>query len=145
MTPLKSKVGSGLLAKKYVLHANKNLALLCPYCVDMRYLTLSVRAVRDWTFANTTFGVVYSYMKKTNLPSSAVARAGGMTLLNEFTDGEGEQTVVYGISREESVRHMDIWETLYQRAKKEYHPEEVSPFIEAHHVICALESEDGTI
>jgi hypothetical protein len=38
---------------------------------------------------------------------------------------------------------MDIWETLYQRAKAEYHPEEVSPFVYAHHVVCALESEDG--
>ena len=40
---------------------------------------------------------------------------------------------------------MDIWEKLYQRAKKECHPEDVSPFIQAHHVVCALESEDGTI
>ena len=40
---------------------------------------------------------------------------------------------------------MDIWERLYERAKKEYHPEDVSPFIQAHHVVCALESEDGTI
>lgn len=40
---------------------------------------------------------------------------------------------------------MDIWETLYQRAKEEYHPEEVSPFIYAHHVVCALESENGDI
>ena len=70
---------------------------------------------------------------------------GGTTLLGEFTDGEGEQTVVYGISREESERHMDIWERLYERAKNEYHPEDVSPFIQAHHVVCALESGDGTI
>jgi len=40
---------------------------------------------------------------------------------------------------------MDIWEKLYQMAKKEYHPEDVSPFIQAHHVVCALENEDGTI
>ena len=45
--------------------------------------------------------MVYSYMKKANIPSSATARANGMTLLNEFTDSEDEQTVVYGISREE--------------------------------------------
>lgn len=24
---------------------------------------------------------------------------------------------------------MDIWEKLYQRAEKEYHPEDVSPFV----------------
>lgn len=40
---------------------------------------------------------------------------------------------------------MDIWEELYLEAKKEYHPEEVSPFVYAHHVVCALESESGKI
>lgn len=38
-----------------------------------------------------------------------------------------------------------IWETLYEKAKTEYHPEEVSPFLYAHHVVCALESENGQI
>ena len=50
---------------------------------------------------HTTFGMVYSYMKKRNAPSSATARANGMTLLGEFTDTEDEKTVVYGISRAE--------------------------------------------
>ena len=45
-------------------------------------------------------------MKKANVPSSAVARVNGMTLLDEFTDDEDEQTVIYGISREESVRYI---------------------------------------
>ncbi len=40
---------------------------------------------------------------------------------------------------------MDIWERLYRAAKEQYHPEEISPFIYAHHVVCALESADGTI
>lgn len=40
---------------------------------------------------------------------------------------------------------MDIWEKLYNEAKKEYHPEEVSPFIDAHHVVCAIEAEKGEI
>ncbi len=40
---------------------------------------------------------------------------------------------------------MDIWEQLYKKAKAQYHPEEVSPFIYAHHVVCALESENGEI
>ena len=40
---------------------------------------------------------------------------------------------------------MDIWEKLYNEAKKEYHPEQVSPFIDAHHVVCAIEAEDGRI
>ena len=38
---------------------------------------------------------------------------------------------------------MDIWNKLYEMAKKEYHPEDVSPFILAHHVVCALEAENG--
>ena len=40
---------------------------------------------------------------------------------------------------------MDIWKKLYLMAKEEYHPESVSPFIEAHHVVCALESENSEI
>lgn len=40
---------------------------------------------------------------------------------------------------------MDIWEKLYERAKKEYDPKEVTPFIYAHHVVCALEAENGEI
>ncbi len=40
---------------------------------------------------------------------------------------------------------MDIWERLYVKAKEQYHPGEVSPFIYAHHVVCALESESGEI
>ena len=40
---------------------------------------------------------------------------------------------------------MDIWERLYLKAKEQYHPQEVSPFIYAHHVVCALESENGQI
>ena len=61
-------------------------------------------AVRDWTFTHTPFGAVYSYMKQSNLPSAAVARANGTTLLREFTDDEQEQTAIYGISRTD-------WET----------------------------------
>ena len=40
---------------------------------------------------------------------------------------------------------MDIWEKLYRKAKEQYHPEDVTPFIYAHHVVCALESENGEI
>jgi len=58
-------------------------------------------AVRDWVFENTPFGEVYSYMKKDNLPSRAVAAAIGMSFQNEFTDAEGEQTAVYCIDRAE--------------------------------------------
>ena len=40
---------------------------------------------------------------------------------------------------------MDIWEKLYLKATEQYHPEEVTPFIYAHHVVCALETKDGDI
>ena len=40
---------------------------------------------------------------------------------------------------------MDIWERMYRKAKKEYFPKDVSPFIRAHHVVCAIESENGEI
>lgn len=40
---------------------------------------------------------------------------------------------------------MDIWEHLYLKAKELYCPAEVSPFVYAHHVVCALESENGEI
>ena len=68
------------------------------------YAKEAAQAVRDWTFARTPFGMVYSYMKQSNLPSAAVARANGTTLLREFTDDEQEQTAIYGISRTD-------WET----------------------------------
>lgn len=40
---------------------------------------------------------------------------------------------------------MDIWERLYLKAKELYCPTEVSPFVYARHVVCALESENGEI
>lgn len=40
---------------------------------------------------------------------------------------------------------MDIWEQLYRKARAHFHPEDVSPFVYAHHVVCALESENGEI
>ncbi len=40
---------------------------------------------------------------------------------------------------------MDIWEELYNRAKEQYGPREVSPFLYAHHVVAAVEAENGEI
>lgn len=40
---------------------------------------------------------------------------------------------------------MDIWEKLYEKAAKQYAPQDVTPFVYAHHVVCALESESGEI
>ena len=68
---------------------------------EQGYAKESSQAVRDWAFLHTSFDAVYSYMIKTNISSSAIAHENGMSLLYNFTDNEGEQTVVYGISREE--------------------------------------------
>lgn len=40
---------------------------------------------------------------------------------------------------------MDIWERMYEAAKGLYHPEYISPFIYCHHVVSALEAENGEI
>ena len=40
---------------------------------------------------------------------------------------------------------MDIWEKLYMAAKEQYHPQDVAPFVYAHHVVCALETQSGDI
>ena len=34
---------------------------------------------------------------------------------------------------------------LYKKAKEQYHPEDVTPFVYAYHVVCALEAENGEI
>lgn len=65
------------------------------------YAKEAARKCRDWTFENTTFNVLYSYMKKENLPSQAVAAANGMRSEGEFMDGENEITAVYALTREE--------------------------------------------
>ena len=57
-------------------------------------------AVRDWTFRSTPFDMIYSYMKATNLPSAAAARSWGCRQVDAYTDGEGEKTLVFAISRE---------------------------------------------
>lgn len=56
-------------------------------------------AVRDWTFQNTPFQWVYSYMKHTNVPSAKTAIAYGCSLVEEFADNVNGITKVYGVSR----------------------------------------------
>ncbi len=62
-------------------------------------------AVRDWTFNNTPFNVVYSYMKYTNEPSAKTAVAYGCKQVDEFSDEVNEITKVFAISRE-------VWEQI---------------------------------
>ncbi len=56
---------------------------------------------RDWAFENTTFNVLYSYMKEKNIASCATAISNKMRKVDEFVDDENEITVVYAITREE--------------------------------------------
>ena len=57
-------------------------------------------AVRDWTFQNTPFNMVYSYMKHTNTASARTAEAYGCRKVDSYEDGENGTTDVYAISRE---------------------------------------------
>ena len=58
-------------------------------------------AVRDWTFHNTPFHIVYSYMKATNEPSVKTALAYGCKLVDVFQDDENALTKVFAISRDQ--------------------------------------------
>lgn len=58
-------------------------------------------AVRDWTFKNTPFDIVYSYMKYTNEPSMKTAISYGCKQVDEFTDETHEITKVFAITRKE--------------------------------------------
>lgn len=68
------------------------------------YAKEAARAVRDWTFENTPFGVLYSYMKSDNVPSFKTAEANGMKKTDEFVDSEGEMTSVYSITRKKFIK-----------------------------------------
>ena len=65
------------------------------------YAKESALAVRDWTFQNTPFNEVYSYMKYTNAPSCKTAISYGCRQIDEYEDDENEITKVFAITREE--------------------------------------------
>jgi RimJ/RimL family protein N-acetyltransferase len=70
-------------------------------CQQRGYASEAAKAVRDWTFMNTPFNIIYSYMKNTNLPSYRTAMAYGCHLVDEFEDETNKITKVYAISRDE--------------------------------------------
>lgn len=57
-------------------------------------------------------------------------------------EGAGQYS---GEEGKKGKKDLDIWDELYRRAAAEYHPQEVTPFVYAHHVVCALESGNGEI
>lgn len=58
-------------------------------------------AVRNWTFNNTSFNEIYSYMKYTNEPSAKAAMSWGCKFVEEFEDDVNERTKVYCITKED--------------------------------------------
>ena len=61
-------------------------------------------AVRDWTFNNTPFNIIYSYMKYTNEASAQTAMSYGCKFVEEFSDEINEITKVFAISRDEWMK-----------------------------------------
>ena len=60
-------------------------------------------AVRDWTFTNTPFNIVYSFMKHTNEASARTAMSYGCKQVDEFADEVNGITKVFAISKEEWI------------------------------------------
>jgi RimJ/RimL family protein N-acetyltransferase len=65
------------------------------------YAKEAATAVRDWTFKNTPFHMIFSYMKYTNLPSAQTAVSWGCHQVAEYADEANGITKVYAITREE--------------------------------------------
>ncbi len=70
----------------------------------MGYAKEAAIAVRDWTFENTPFKQIYSYMKYTNEPSAKSAVSWGCHQVDEFEDEVNEITKVFMISKDEWKR-----------------------------------------
>ncbi|MDD3361617.1 MAG: GNAT family N-acetyltransferase [Hespellia sp.] len=68
------------------------------------YAKEAASSVRDWTFTNTPFKIIFSYMKYINVPSANTAMSWGCSQVDEFEDEANEITKVYAISREEWIK-----------------------------------------
>ena len=68
-------------------------------------------AVRDWTFRNTPFNIVYSYMPQTNVSSIKTAISYGCRQVDEFNDEANGMTKVFAITREK-------WANRYRSAQQ---------------------------
>ena len=64
----------------------------------------AARAVRDWTFLNTEYNILYSYMKYTNEGSWRTALANGMKKVKEYPDPKNTISYAFAITREEWLR-----------------------------------------
>lgn len=70
-------------------------------CQRKGYAREAAIAVRDWTFTNTPFQIIYSYMKYNNAPSYLTAISWGCHQVDEFEDDVNEITKVFAITRDE--------------------------------------------
>ena len=68
------------------------------------YAREAASAVRDWTFINTPFNIVYSYMKYTNEASIRTAISYGCKQVDEFKDDVNGITKVFAVSRNEAAK-----------------------------------------
>lgn len=59
-----------------------------------------------------------------------------------MTSGEQYDRIAKNAERRENYGYL---ERLYEAARAQYRPAEVSPFLYTHHVVCALESGNGEI
>ena len=80
----------------------KNIAT-APKAQRKGYAKEAAIAVRDWTFHNTPFNMIYSYMKDINEPSARTAMSYGCKQVDEFTDEMNEITKVFAISRKDWI------------------------------------------
>ena len=67
------------------------------------YAREAASAVRDWTFINTPFNIVYSYMKCTNEASIRTAISYGCKQVDEFEDDVNGITKVFAVSRDDAA------------------------------------------
>ena len=75
----------------------------------------AARAVRDWVFENTSYDVVYSYMKYTNEGSYRTALSIGMKKVKEYADPINTISYAYAITRIEweNIRGLFITKEEY--------------------------------
>lgn len=71
----------------------------------------AARAVRDWVFETTSYNIIYSYMKYTNVGSYSTAIANGMKKVKEYLDPKNTISHVYAITKDE-------WKTIISGGNK---------------------------
>lgn len=65
------------------------------------YAKEAASAVRDWTFKNTPFNAVYSYMRRANEASRRTAVSYGCRQVDEYEGDDGEPMAVFAVTRAE--------------------------------------------